>query len=125
MVKEIKFFLIELHAYKTGDSLPAPKFEIIEKPNDFIKDTKWIKSDIEMNRSQAERLNLWKKFKDVIIKKGMPFNTRKASIDHWYDVSIGTSESNTSITLVNKDGYIGVGLYIIGNKELFDELFTK
>ena len=28
---DIGFFLIELHAYRIGDSLPAPKFEIIEK----------------------------------------------------------------------------------------------
>lgn len=125
MVKEINFFLIELHAYKIGDSLPAPKFEIIEKPNDFIKSTKSIKSDIEMNRSQAERLNFWTKFNDVVIKKGRPFNTRKASIDHWYDVSIGTSEAHISITLVNKSGYIGVELYIRDNKELFDELYTE
>lgn len=125
MVKEINFFLIELHAYRIGDSLPAPKFEIIEKPNDFIKSTKSIKSDIEMNRSQAERLNFWTKFNDVVIKKGRPFNTRKASIDHWYDVSIGTSEAHISITLVNKSGYIGVELYIRDNKELFDELYTE
>ena len=37
---DINFFLIELHAYKIGDSLPAPYFEIIEKPNDFIKNNK-------------------------------------------------------------------------------------
>lgn len=125
MVKEISFFLIELHAYRIGESLPAPKFEIIEKPNDFIKSTKSIKSDIEMNRSQAERLNFWTKFNAVVINNGRPFNTRKASIDHWYDVSISTSATHISITLVNKGGYIGVELYIRDNKELFDELFTQ
>lgn len=125
MVKEISFFLIELHAYRIGDSLPAPKFEIIEKPNDFIKSTKSIKSDVEMNRSQAERLNFWTKFNEVVNKKGRPFNTRKASIDHWYHVSIGTSGVYISITLVNKGGYIGVELYIGDNKELFDELYTE
>ena len=38
-VKDISFFLIEIHAYKIGDSLTAPKFVIIEKPNDFLKNT--------------------------------------------------------------------------------------
>ncbi|WP_459770522.1 DUF4268 domain-containing protein [Alkalibacterium sp. s-m-28] len=99
--------------------------EVIEKPNDFIKSTKSIKSDIEMNRSQAERLNFWTQFNDVVSKKGRPFNTRKASLDHWYDVSIGTSEAHISITLVNKGGYIGVELYIRDNKELFDELYNE
>lgn len=125
MVKEISFFLIELHAYKIGDSLPAPKFEIIEKPNDFIKSTKSITSDIEMNRSQAERLNFWTKFNDVVTKKGKPFNTRKPTIDHWYGVSIGTSEAHINIKLVNKDGYIGVELHISDNKSLYDELYNE
>lgn len=39
-IKDISFFLIEIRAYKIGDSLPAPKFVIIEKPNDFVKNCK-------------------------------------------------------------------------------------
>ena len=35
--KDISFFLMEIRAYKIGDSLPAPKFVVIEKPNDFVK----------------------------------------------------------------------------------------
>ena len=40
MVKDISFFLLEIKALRIGDSLPAPKFEVIEKPNDFIKSNK-------------------------------------------------------------------------------------
>lgn len=36
----INFFLIEVHAYKIGDSNPAPMFEVVEKPNGFIKNAK-------------------------------------------------------------------------------------
>src|SRR5699024_932702 len=53
------------------------------------------------------------------------FNTRKTSTDHWYDVSIGTSEAHISISLVNQSGYIGVELYIRDNKEMFDELYLE
>ena len=41
---DVNFFLIEIHAYKIGDSDPAPKFEVVEKPNDFVKRSK-IKVD--------------------------------------------------------------------------------
>ena len=37
--KDVSFFLIEIHAYQIGDSLPAPKFVLVEKPNDFLKTT--------------------------------------------------------------------------------------
>ena len=34
---DLAFFLIEVHAYKIGNSEPAPQFKIIEQPNDFVK----------------------------------------------------------------------------------------
>lgn len=82
------FFLIELHAYQIGDSLPAPKFEVIERPNDFIKLSKSKNGKNEMSKTQSERLEFWTMFNDVIAERGKPFNIRKASTDHWYDVSL-------------------------------------
>lgn len=54
--KEINFFLIEIDTYKIGDSLYSPKFEIVEKPKDFIKTGKIQASSGEMNKSQSEKL---------------------------------------------------------------------
>lgn len=122
MAKEISFFLLEIKAYKIGDSLPAPMFKVVEKPNDFIKSNKSTK-DGDMSKAQAERLNFWMEFNRVITESGRPFNVRKATTDHWYDVAIGTSEAHISITLVNKDGSIGVELYVRDNKDLFDHIF--
>lgn len=121
--KEINFFLIELHAYKIGDSLPAPKFEVIEKPNDFIKNAKGTGISGEMNKSQSERVEFWTQFNETVISRGKPFNIRKASTDHWYDVAIGTSEAHIGINLVNKESSIVVELYINDSKALFDRLF--
>ena len=39
---DVSFFLVEIHAYKIGDSEPAPQFKIIEQPNDFVKSVKAI-----------------------------------------------------------------------------------
>lgn len=36
----IGFFLCEIKLYKIGDSSPAVKFEVIEKPNDWAKEIK-------------------------------------------------------------------------------------
>lgn len=123
--KERNFFLIELHAYRIGDSLPAPKFEIVEKPNDFIKNAKGTNGSNDMNKSQSERLEFWTEFNEVITSRDKPFNIRKASTDHWYDVSVGTSKAHISITLVNKEGFVGVELYINGGKALFDSLYSQ
>lgn len=121
----INFFLIEIHAYKIENSDNAPMFQVIEQPNDFIKNNKSINSNDTMNKSQSQRLEFWNQFNNVLIEKGKPFNVRKATTDHWYNVAIGTSDAHIDITLVNKDSVIGVELYITDNKELFDKLYQR
>ena len=121
---ELSFFLMEIRAYKIGDSLPAPKFVVVEKPNDFVKTAKASIDNGELNKTQIERLNFWNQFREVLISRNKPFNVGKPSTNHWYDVALGTSEANISITLVNKINSIGIEVYIRENKNLFDKLFT-
>lgn len=121
----INFFLIEIHAYKIGNSDNAPMFQVVEQPNDFIKNNKSTNSNDTMNKSQSQRLEFWNQFNNVLIERGKPFNIRKATTDHWYNVAIGTSDAHIDITLVNKDSVIGIELYITDNKELFDKLYQK
>ena len=118
----INFFLIEVHAYRIGDSLYAPKFEIVEKPNGFIKNAKTKSGSGDYNKTQSERLEFWTQLNELIIERGKPINVRKATTDHWYDVAIGTADAHVSFTLVNKDGCVGVELYMPDNKELYDHL---
>lgn len=121
----VNFFLIEIHAYKIGNSDNAPMFQVIEQPNDFIKNNKSANSSDTMNKSQSQRVEFWNQFNNVLVERGKPFNVRKATTDHWYNVAIGTSDAHIDITLVNKDSVIGVELYITDNKELFDKLYQK
>ena len=122
---EISFFLLEVHAYKIGDSDPAPQFNIIEQPNDFVKTVKTVAKNNELKESQKQRLEFWTQFNDVVESKGKPFNKRKATTDHWYNVAIGSSEANISIDLVNKEHKIRVSLWINDNKDLYDSLSLR
>ena len=122
---DLSFFLIELHAYTIGDSMPAPMFKVIEQPNDFSKKAKSMAKSPELNLSQTKRLEFWNRFNDVLEERGKPFNKRKATTDHWYSVAIGSSECHISIDLVNREHKIRVGLWISDNKELYDYLFTN
>lgn len=121
----VNFFLIELHAYTIENSVPAPFFEVIEKPNGFIKNSKINGEQDNLNKSQSERLEFWNRFNEILIDRGKPFNVRKATTDHWYDVALGTSEAHVSINLVNKESVVCIDLYINDNKELFDSLYSK
>ena len=121
----VNFFLIEIHANKIGNSDPAPMFQVVEQPNDFIKNNKSTNRDESMNKSQSQRIEFWNQFNNVVIERGKPFNIRKPTTDHWYNIAIGTSDAHIDITLVNKDSLIGVEIYITDNKELFDKLYSR
>ncbi len=124
--EKLSFFLIEIHAYQIGDSLCAPKFEVVEKPNGFIKNAKTQSSGSgDYNKSQGERIEFWTRFNEILVERGKPFNVRKATTDHWYDIAIGTSDAHVSLTLVNKEGYVGIELYISDNKDLFNKLYAQ
>ena len=120
---DLSFFLIEVHAYTIGDSTPAPMFKIVEQPNDFAKTVKSIAHKGELNETQTNRIQFWTQFNDVIEQRGKPFNKRKATSDHWYDVAIGSSQCHISIDLVNKEHRIRVGIWIPDNKELYDPFY--
>lgn len=106
-INDINFFLIEIHAYKIGNSDLAPKFEVVEKPNDFVKrrNKSQINSD-KLNKRQSERLIFWEQFNQIVANRGKPFNIRKATTEHWYDIAVGSSEAHIAIDLVNKDGML-------------------
>lgn len=118
---DINFFLIELHAYKIGDSLPAPKFEVVEQPNGFIKNTKSNGGD-DLSKTEANCLEFWSQFNEIAVSKGKPFRIRKVWSRNYYGVSIGTSQAGIVIRLCNKEARVDIEIYINDNKILFDEL---
>ena len=122
---DVAFFLIEIHAYKIGDSDPAPMFKIIEQPNDFARSVKAAATKGELSDAQIKRQEFWTQFNDVLDSRGKPFNKRKATTDHWYAIGIGSSRCYISIDLVNKQHMMRVGFWIPNDKELFDSLLAN
>lgn len=122
---DLSFFLVEVHAYKIGDSDPAPQFKIIEQPNDFAKSVKAISKNSDLNDSERNRLEFWTQLNEILEERGKPFNKRKPTTDHWYSIAMGTSECQISIDLVNKEHKIRIGVWVTDNKELFDKLFSN
>lgn len=122
-ISNIDFFLIELKAYRIGDSLPAPKFEIAEMPNDFVKNANTKSGDKILNRSKAARYDFWTRLieysSNSVESMLSILKNRKANTDDWMSVSIGTSKAHIEIKLSDKDHCIRIVLYISDNKELY------
>lgn len=122
---KIAFFLCEIKIYKIGDSGPAVKFEVIERPNDWTKE---IKKADNMRPSQQKRLEYWTAYNDYAFANteyAKQFRRRKPSDDHWMDISIGSASAHLSITMIQKRNETGVEFYINDDKELYKDLYSK
>lgn len=120
--ENVSFFLIEVHAYQIGNSVPAPQFKVIEQPNDFAKTIKSITKNSVINESMSKRLDFWTQFNEIVEKR-KAFNKRKPTTDHWYSIAIGSSRCHISIDLINRENKIRISLWISDDKSLYDELF--
>lgn len=124
--EDINFFLIEIELWQINDSLLAPKFNIVEEPNNWSKEIK--KTTIETNSTTLQaRFNFWTQlneiaFADAEYKK--EFRPRKPSTDHWYTMSIGIPGCYISILYLVQRNEIVIEFGISNNKELFDSFHS-
>lgn len=123
---DIGFFLLEIELWSINQSSPAVKFNVVERPNDWAKEIK--KADSTMNSTKKLKLEYWTAFNEYAFNdKGYAkiFKKRKASTDHWYTVSLGSSEYHMSFLMNTQKDVLAVEFGISDNKELFQQLYEK
>lgn len=118
---DIGFFLVEIHAIRIGDSIPAPQFKIIAQPNEYMKSVK-TGGDKELTRSQLGRYEFWTQMNAYIEESGVKLAIRKPNYDHWYDFKLGSSKYHLTVNLLDGEGKIRVALWISSSKDVFDKL---
>jgi hypothetical protein len=122
---DLNFFAIQIELWQIGNSEPAPKFNIISKPNDWAKVVKNSASQPNITDTKLVQLDFWNKFKDYADKNSKKLRLRKTDPQHWYSLSMGSSEAHISLTINTQTNIIGCELYIPHDKELFAELEEK
>lgn len=122
---EIGFFLCEIKLYRIGNSDPAVKFEVVEKPNDWTKE---IKKKNNINETQQQRYDYWVAFQNYAFQNkefSRNFSRRSPSFDHWMNYSIGSSKYWISVGQLHSRNEITVEFSINKDKELFRSLFAN
>jgi len=122
--EDIDFFLIKMEIWKIGDSPYAPKFQVISQPNDWAKAVKESTSHAELNENRIQKLDFWSKFKEYALNKKTKLKLRKPRPQHWYDISIGSSNAHVALTINSVDDIVTCELYIPHAKELFSSLYA-
>lgn len=121
----VGFFLCEIKLYRIGNSEPAVKFEVIEKPNDWTKE---IKKSESINETQQLRYEYWVTFEDYAFKNPIfakNFKKRKPSKNHWLNFSIGSSACHIAVSQIKQRNELDVELYISDDTELYNSLYEN
>ncbi len=122
--ESIHIFLIEIEAWRIGGSDPAPRFNIIAKPNDWAKLIKQA-SENTLTEYKLLQQKFWEYLNESDVKGSL--GNRKARPRHWHDVSIGSSKAHISLTINKTNQTITCDLYIPrdDDKEIFDGLLLQ
>lgn len=121
--EDANFFLIEVEAWKIGDSLPAPRFNIVAKPNDWAKTIKQTSSSNKLTDLNLQQQAFWEKVREYGEQNARLVKSwQKALPQAWYNISIGSSLAHLAATVNTKKVIVGMELYIHDSKELFFKL---
>lgn len=99
------FFGIEIEVWRIGDSVAAPKFNIVAKPNEWAKMLKDMgASPGAMTPSQKNFVDYWQSFADFIEAQGSTWRRPKPYRCHWMAWSLGRSYFGLHASVVLRSG---------------------
>lgn len=115
---DFAFFLVEIELWSIGNSLPAPRFNVVEQPNEWTKALKLSKG---LSDTERVKLSYWTKYREIAM--GTPeflkvFSPQKPSKDHWTTLSCGTSTYHMSLLIDTQRGRADIEFYVPDDKEI-------
>ena len=94
MGEDCLFFAIRIEAWRINDSDPAPKFQVVCKPNAWAKVVKHSAEGKGLGETDLKKLDFWTKLKSYAADKKVPLFRQTPAPQHWYNISIGSSEAH-------------------------------
>ncbi len=119
--ENVGFFLLEIQLWKIDESLPAPRFNVVERPNDWAKTMKAVSG---LSDTKKLHLEYWDAFNEYAFNKPefkRVFSKRKPQPQNWYDLSVGSSSYRIAISASTQKKRLGAEIYINDDKELYEK----
>ena len=88
------FFGLEIELWRIDDSLEAPKFNIVCKPNDWSKTVAASTSQIEsgeLSENKQLQRQFWHGFRESVLSQNLRIRPTKPLPQHWMNIAIGRS----------------------------------
>ncbi|HMT08898.1 MAG TPA: DUF4268 domain-containing protein [Pyrinomonadaceae bacterium] len=92
--RKFNFFGLEVELWRIGDSVAAPKFNVIAKPNAWSKTVSEGVARVEneaLTPTKQLQLEYWTMFSEYVASQQSTIRTTKPSPQNWMNLSIGRS----------------------------------
>ncbi len=121
--EQFNFFGIEIEAFQIGDSLPAPFFKVVSKPNDWSRSIKDTVSKQNLTSTKKLNLEYWTAMKKYFEEHDSFLKHQKPQPQHWTNFALGKSNFYLAAASSVRDNFLRAEFLI--NTDTSKEDFRK
>lgn len=123
--ESVKFFAIEIEVYRIGDSLPAPEFNIVVKPDGWVKQLDRTAPSRKLSDTELLELEYWQGLKNFMEENNSFVKLLGTPPKSWFNAARDKGRYFLSVTVNQRDISLNIWLNIIGDKarDDFDQLY--
>ena len=121
------FFALEIQLLRIGDSLPAPQFKVISRPNEWTKAVRASQTKQPSNL-KLDQLHFWEELVQYGNSQGdTTLVARKPRPQQWYEIAVGRKDFKISLTAITQPRQVGCEVFISGEnaKVYFEKLLSS
>jgi hypothetical protein len=108
-----RFFGFEIELWRIGSSPPAPKFNVVAKPNDWTQSVAKAAQAISGGASderQQQYVGYWAALGEMLAARNSPVRLKKPQPQYWMDIGVGRSGFTLTVRAGFRDKWISAGL---------------
>ena len=128
---KFRFFGLEVELWRIGQSLAAPKFNTVSKPNNWSRSVARAArsiDDAELSETRVGQREYWDAFHARLQSFGGPVSgNRKAQPQSWMNYGVGRTGFTLGASMNRIKKYVRTELYISGQeaKNYFEQLISR
>lgn len=115
--EHLRFFGVEIELWKIGGSLPAPKFNIVSKPNDWSRNVLYATSG-DLTETQLQQVQYWTKLSERMSEADCGIGTLNPVPRSYVFLAIGKGGIRLKVSISKEKKRLSVWL------DMFDENAT-
>lgn len=106
---DLRLYAVELQLWRIGDSLPAPRFEVLTAPSEIVRQAVEAK---ERTETQQLQLEFWNTVRPALELTGKFASLKTPRHQNWFEIALGRADIFMSLAADTWGKRISVRVYL-------------